>query len=216
MSAGNNSGGRFAEDVLDEAADTLYRLRDFQVREPPIHVPTREERRQAEVEADEEERRLENHRMRQREREAADAAELAAAEQEVEHEEQWDGWIRRHLDAERQTIVDIMGEVVAQLRDETEKKFGGRIFELTKQVEQERAARRRDRDAARERARSMQQAYREKIETLRAMLDAMQRSVDLLEIRQRESKAEHARRVEREENTAVMMRALYEEMMLRR
>jgi hypothetical protein len=204
-------------DILDEAAATLDRLRDLKPpSEVPIHVPTAMERWKADAEASERAREQADREFEQRQAEAVDATELAAAEQEAESEAGWDEWLRGHLAVERQTILDIMAEVVGEAMGTLRKEFGTKVAELTRQAEAERDTRRRERDAARSRVKAMQATYAEKIATLQAQIDAQRRAFELLEIRQRESKADHARRVEREESAAVMMRALYEEFMLRR
>jgi hypothetical protein len=212
----NNGGVRFVEDVFGEAVDTLDRLRDLKPREPTIHVPTREERRQAEIEADEQERRLETQARRQREREMADAVELQAAEQEVESEEQWNAWLRGHLAAERTALLEALGAEFTDAVNKLRAEFGEQISEVRKQVEAERAVRRRDRERALERLKGVRSAHAEKVAALEAKVTAQERAIGLLEIRLHKTRTETARRAETEEAVAVMMRALYEELMLRR
>jgi hypothetical protein len=205
-----------ADNILDQAEDTLYRLRDLTPREVLIHIPTREERRQAEIEADERAREQGKRELREQEAAAADAVELAAAEAEVEHEAGWEEWLATRLAAERQTILDIMAEVVGEAMGTLREEFGTKAAELTRQAEAERNARRRERDAARERVKTMQATYAEKIRTLQAQLDAQQRAIGLLEVRLHKTKTETARHAETEAAVAVMLRSLYEEMLLRR
>jgi hypothetical protein len=216
MSDTNNNAPRYADDVIAEAQDTVARLSGVVPREREIHVPTREERRQAEIEADEQERRRETHRMRQSERAAADAAELAAVEAQVEHEAGWETWLATRLAAERTALLEALADeftdAVSKLREE----FGEQISAVRKQVEAERVARRQDRTRALERFKAMRAAHAEKVAALTAKVDAQQRAIGLLEIRLHKTKTETMRRAETEEAVAVMLRALYEEMMLRR
>jgi hypothetical protein len=212
----NTNGNADPAQVFDAALDTLDRLRDLTPRPREIHIPDPLERWKRDAEKADAAREQGKQELRQREREMADAAELQAAEVEVEDSERWDSWMRSHLAAERETVLEIMGEVigraVTELREEAETK----LAELTRQVEAERNSRRRERDAARERIKVMQASYAEKVKTLQAQLDAQRRMIELGEIRQRESKVEHERRIEREEAVASMTRVLFEEMMLRR
>jgi hypothetical protein len=211
------NGNADPADVFDQAAATLDRLRDLKPpSEVPLHVPDALERWKRDAEASERAREQGRRELRQQEREAADAAELAAAEAVVEHEAGWEEWLSTRLAAERTALLEALGDefsdAVAKLREE----FGEQISKVQKQVEAERAARRRDRERALERLKGVRAAHAEKVAALQAQIDAQQRAIGLLEVRLHKTKTETARRAETEAAVAVMLRALYEEMMLRR
>jgi hypothetical protein len=205
-----------ADDILDEAQDTVDRLRDFQVREPTIHIPTREERRQAEIEADEEERRREALQMRQQEREAADAAEVAAVEAQVEHEAGWEEWLATRLAAERTALLEALADeftaAVTKLRAEFEEQISG----VQKQVERERTARQHTRDATHERIQGMTQSHDREVAVLKERITSLQREVDSLREQQGERDKQAAQNNETQQSIAAMTRYIFEECLLRR
>jgi hypothetical protein len=211
-----NGGVRFAEDVIDEAVDTIDRLRDLKVRERTVEIPDAMTRwrRSAEKDAIE----IERAAVEQQQRNAgiAGIAELEAAEVEAEFDQSWNAWLDARLANERSLVLEVMGEVVGKAVADLHEEYDGKVATLTHEIEQERTARQRDRERALQRLKDMRAAHAEMVETLRAELRAQQRALDLLQIRSRESEVEHERRVEREEAAAFMMRALFEEMMLRR
>jgi hypothetical protein len=216
-STGNDSGIRYAEDVIDEAVDTLDRLRDLQPGAvPPIHIPDGMERWKADAAKAAREREQAEQERQQQDAEIAGTMELAAAEAEAESDASWEEWLSTRLAAERATVLGILAEVVgtavAELRAECE----ASVNAFTRELELERAARRRDRDRAAERVQALEQDYAGKVAVLTAKVDAQQRALELSENRQVESEVEHERRLEREEAAAAMLRALFEEMMLRR
>jgi hypothetical protein len=217
MTNSNTNGGiRCAEDVIEEAVDTLDRLRDLAPRPREIHVPDAMERWKADAKKADAALEQAAVERQQQAAEIAGAAELQAAEQEAEHDAGWQAWLTAGLAAERENVLAIVAEVTGMAIGEVREEYDGKVAELTKGLEQERAARRRDRDRAAERVQALEQDYAGKIAVLTAKVDAQQRALDLLEIRSRESEVEHERRIEREEAAACMLRALYEELMLRR
>jgi hypothetical protein len=211
----NNGGPRFVEDVVDAALDTIDRLRDLVPREVPIHVPDAMERWKADADARDRARRAEDDRDREHQAERARARAEQTEVQQAEVEAGWAEWIDGRLTEEREKILEIVAEVVGQtalkLRDEAESK----VTTLTRRFEQERTVLRHARDRARERAKSMQQAYAEKVATLQAQINAQQRAIDLLEIRLREHKERAAWNAETSEGLVTMMRELYERALYR-
>jgi hypothetical protein len=171
----NNDGPRSAEDAVDAALDTIARLRDFTPREVPIHVPDAMERWKADSEARDRAKRVEDDRERKHVAEMARARVEQAEVQQAEVEAGWAEWVDRRLAEEREKILEIVAEVIGKtalkLRDESEAKLSA----LTRRFEQERAMLRHARDRARERAKSMQQTYTEKVATLQAQINAQQR-----------------------------------------
>jgi len=143
----------------------------------------------------------------------ADAAELQAAEQEAEREAGWEDWLSTRLTAERERILEIVteatGKAIADVRTEIEGKV------VTRELDQERAARQRDRSRAFERLKSQRQAHAERVAALETKIDTQHRAIGLLEIKLHKTRTETARRAETEEATAVMMRSLYERMLER-
>jgi hypothetical protein len=216
MSDTNNNAPRYADDVIAEAEDTVARLSGLVPRERIVHVPDAMERWKADAEASDRAHEQGKRELRQREAAAADAAELAAVEAGVEHEAGWEEWLATRLAAERtallEALADEFSDAVTKLREE----FGEQISAVRKLVEAERAARRQDRTRALERLKGVRAANAEKVAALTAKVDAQQRAIGLLEIRLHKTKTEAARRAETEEAVAVMLRALYEELMLRR
>jgi hypothetical protein len=217
MTSTNNNGGvRFVEDVMDEAQDTIARLRDLKPREHIVEIPDKMElwrRSAAEIERAHEQATLE---QQQRDAEIAGAVELQAAEAEAESDQQWNAWVDGKLAGEREMILQIMGEVVAKAMVEVREESETKVTAITKQLDQERAARRRDRDHAREQAKAAKAAHAQDLETLRAELRGQQRALELMEIRSRETKAEAERRIGREEMVVSMARMMFEEFLLRR
>jgi hypothetical protein len=211
-----NGGVRYAEDILDEAKWNVDRLRDLQPREVPIHVPGPLERWKTDADTGDRARRIADRELREQECKLADAVELQQAEAEAQHDEQWNGWLDARLAAERATVLEILAEVVGKAVADLREEFEGKLSAAARELETERADRRRDRDRALERLKGMSQVHAEKVAALTAKIDAQQRAITLLEIKLHKTRTETARRAETEEAVAVMMRALYEEMMLRR
>jgi hypothetical protein len=203
-------------DIFADAVDTLDRLRDFQVREPTIHVPSREERRQAEIEADEQERRLETQARREHEREIADAAELAAAEAEVESEDQWNAWLRSHLAVERTALLEALADEFTDAVGKLRAEFEEQISEVRKQVERERIGRRHTRDALHEKIQGMTQSHAREVAILKERVASLQREVDSLRTQQGERDKQAAQNSETQQSIAAMTRYIFEECLLRR
>jgi hypothetical protein len=201
---------------IDTAIETLDRLRDLQVRPREIHVPTAEERWRADAEASDRAREEGRAELRQREAAADEAVELQAAEAQVEHEDQWNGWLTAALAVERDTVLAIVAEVIGKAVGEVRSEVEAKMTTLTRDLEVERAARRQDRVRALDRLKAVRQASAEKIAALTAKVDAQQRAIGLLEVRLHKTKTETARHAERDAELAVMVRAVFEELMLRR
>jgi hypothetical protein len=211
-----NGGGRFAEDVIEEAASTIDRLRDLQPGEHTVEIPDAMTRWRRSAEASAFAHEKAEQERQQRDAEIAGAVELQQAEVEAEADAGWEAWIVARLAAERVVVLDILAEVVGKAVVEMRDEFETKVATLTRELDEERAARQHDRDRAHERLKGQRAAHAEKIAVLETRIAAQQRALDLLEIRSRESEVEHERRTEREENAAAMVRMVYEEFMLRR